>query len=58
MSLAGDESVTYYVHAAVHHLPDQVVACPVDIVDGSGSGIEHLNSIVRTTFRLIVVIFD
>ena len=25
VSIGGDESITYYVHAAVHHLPDQIV---------------------------------
>ena len=51
VALGGDESVTYYVHAAIHHLPQQVLTCPVDVVDGSGSGIEHVNSVVRQGFR-------
>ena len=53
VTLCGDESVTYYVHSAVHHLPAQVVACPVDIVDSSGSGIEHINSVVRSALRYV-----
>lgn len=51
VSLCGDEGVTYYIHAAVHHLPDQVVTCPVDVVDSSGSGIEHINFVIRTSLR-------
>ena len=43
-----DEVVTYYVHAAVHHLPAQIKDCVVDIVDASGSAIELANKSVCT----------
>ena len=35
------EYATYYLHGLVHHLPDQIRECPVDVMDASGSGIEH-----------------
>ena len=51
LSFSGRERVTFYIHAAVHHLPEQVLECPVDIVDSSGCAIEHVNKIVRTKLR-------
>ena len=54
----GRERVTFYVHAAVHHLPDQVLNCPVDIVDSSGSAIEHVNKVVRTALRFAFIFYN
>ena len=47
-----NEVITYYVHAAVHHLPEQIKTCVVDIVDASGSAIELANKSVRTGMQL------
>lgn len=33
----------YYVHALIHHLPDQILGCPVDILSVSSSALEELN---------------
>ena len=44
-------NVTYYMHAAYHHLPDQIRRLPVDILDASGDTFEgknqHLKGILR-----------
>ena len=53
LEFSGRERVTYYIHAAVHHLPEQVLECPVDIIDCSGCAIEHVNKIVRTRMRCV-----
>ena len=45
------EAVTYYLHAAVHHLPDHIRDCVADVVDVSGSAIELMNKVVRTTLQ-------
>ena len=45
------EAVTYYLHAAVHHLPDHIRQCVGDVVDVSGSAIELMNKVVRTTVQ-------
>ena len=42
-----DESVNYYLHAAYHHLPDAIRACPIEIDDASGCCIEHAHQTVK-----------
>ena len=53
-----NEVVTYYVHSAVHHLPEQIKCCVVDIVDASGSAIELANKSVRRGLQLRCFIDD
>ncbi len=48
---ATPESVHYYGHALVCHLPEQIKTCPVDIMDASGSGIEQINQEVKRLIR-------
>ena len=46
-SLECEEVVTYYLHAAYHHLPDIIEACPIDIDDASGCCIEHAHQPIK-----------
>ena len=45
----GNEFVNYYLHCAMHHLPDQILQCPVDVFDASGCALEHLHKDVKRT---------
>ena len=45
----GNEFVNYYLHCAIHHLPDQIRECPVDVFDASGCALEHLHKDVKRT---------
>ena len=45
----GNEFVNYYLHCAIHHLPDQIRDCPVDVFDASGCALEHLHKDVKRT---------
>jgi hypothetical protein len=50
--LAGGFS--YYLHSLEHHLADHIEACPIDIFDCSGSGVEKLNQRTKRTYRQVV----
>ena len=45
----GNEFVNYYLHCAIHHLPEQIRECPVDVFDASGCTLEHLHKDVKRT---------
>ena len=45
----GNEFVNYYLHCAIHHLPNQIRDCPVDVFDASGCALEHLHKDVKRT---------
>ena len=45
----GNEFVNYYLHCAIHHLPAQIIQCPVDVFDASGCALEHLHKDVKRT---------
>ena len=49
-SMKGDDFISYYLHAAVAHLPTQILECPVDVFDASGCAIEHLHKGVKHSF--------
>jgi hypothetical protein len=42
---------SYYLHSLEHHLADHIEACPIDIFDCSGSGVEKLNQRTKRTYR-------
>lgn len=42
---------SYYLHSLEHHLADHIEACPIDIFDCSGSGVEKLNQHTKRIFR-------
>ena len=46
-ALECDEVVNYYLHAAFHHLPDVIEACPIEIDDASGCCIEHAHQPIK-----------
>ena len=50
------EYSTYYLHGLVHHLPDQIRECPVDVMDGSGSGIEQINQYTKRNIQYVIAI--
>ena len=45
----GNEFVNYYLHCAIHHLPEQIRRCVVDVFDASGCALEHLHKDVKKT---------
>jgi hypothetical protein len=45
----GNEFVNYYLHCAMHHLPEQIRECPIDVFDASGCALEHLHKDVKRT---------
>ena len=47
--LQGNEFVNYYLHCAIHHLPDQIRECAVDVFDASGCALEHMHKDVKRT---------
>ena len=49
--VAGDNDYNYYFHAMHMHLPDQIRACPVDVMDASGNGIEQVNQRMKRLSR-------
>ena len=43
LALTETSGCTYYMHAMQHHLADMIRRLPVDIMDGSGEGLERKN---------------
>ena len=51
--LARPSDFTYYIHALEAHLPEQILSCPIDIMDASGNGIEQVNQVVKRLKRSV-----
>lgn len=51
VSFEAKESVNYHLHSAFHHLPDQILRCPIDIDDASGCCIEHAHQGVKRAIQ-------
>jgi hypothetical protein len=47
----GNSEVVWYMHAAVHHIPDFIRRLPSDIFHCSGQGIEQFNQLVKNSLR-------
>ena len=45
------KGTTYYMHAAFHHLPDQIRSLPVDIIWASGDSFEAKNQQLKRILR-------
>ncbi len=50
--MACDSAVTYYMHVATKHLYDMILECPIDIMDCSGTAIEHSNKDLKNQLKL------
>ena len=42
---------SFYMHAAYHHLPEQIRTLPVDIIDASGESFEAKNQQLKRILR-------
>ncbi len=47
----GVESVKYYLHTLVMHIPDQIRRCPVEWTDVSGAAVEMLNKFMKKLMK-------
>lgn len=46
-----NKNVNYYIHALVHHVPDQIASCPVRFFNCSGHAIEMMNNSLKRMTR-------
>ena len=49
--VSGAKGSTFYMHAAKHHLPDQIRSLPVDIIQASGDAFEAKNQQLKRILR-------
>ena len=49
--VSGAKGVTFYMHAAYHHLPEMIRSLPVDIIMASGDAFEAKNQQLKKMLR-------